>query len=144
VVVNPSLPVANMKVLIALAKSKPRGLNYCTPGPGSSNHMATELFMHVTGTEMVHVAYKGSAPAYAELIAGQTQVFFSTMPRRFACEIGPAPGTGRHIRQTCRHLPRNPHSGEAVSRVTRLSTGRGLVAPKGTPPAIVQKLNAPS
>jgi tripartite-type tricarboxylate transporter receptor subunit TctC len=80
VVVNPSFPPKNIKELIALAKAKPGSINYCTPGMGSSVHMTAELFKYMTGIDMVHVPYKGSAPALIELIAGQTQISFSTMP----------------------------------------------------------------
>lgn len=142
VVVNPSLPVANLKELIALAKSKPRGLNYCTPGLGSSNHMATELFMHVTGTEMVHVAYKGSAPAYTELIAGQTQLFFSTMPPAVPhVKSGRLRALAVTSAKRAAIVPEIPTVAEAGVPGYEVEHWQGLVVPKATPLAIVQKLN---
>jgi tripartite-type tricarboxylate transporter receptor subunit TctC len=77
--INPALPVRSVTDLIALAKSKPGTLNYASAGIGSSLHMTAELFKYATGTDIVHVAYKGGAPAITDLIAGQTQLIFSTM-----------------------------------------------------------------
>ena len=79
-VVNPSLPAKSVQELIALAKARPGQLNYASAGQGSSLHMTGEIFKLATGTNLVHVAYKGSAPALTDLIGGQVQIMFGTMP----------------------------------------------------------------
>jgi len=79
-VVHPSLPVAGVGQLVALAKNKPGALNYGSPGNATIPHLAAELFGSVTSTRMVHVAYKGAGPALTDLIAGHIQVMFPTLP----------------------------------------------------------------
>jgi tripartite-type tricarboxylate transporter receptor subunit TctC len=79
-VVHPALQAKSVKELIALARSRPGSLNYGSAGAGSSLHMTGELFKYVTHLNIVHVAYKGTAPALTDLIAGQVQMVFSTMP----------------------------------------------------------------
>ena len=76
---HPSVPVKNVKEFIALAKAQPGKLNFATGGIGASDHMATELFMSMTGVKMVHVPYKGGGPAIVDLIAGNVDLGFSTM-----------------------------------------------------------------
>ena len=79
-VVNPKLPVKNLADFIALAKSKPGALNYATGGVGSAAHLAMEYFKLATGTDIVHVPYKGTAPALADLIGGQVSVTMTGLP----------------------------------------------------------------
>jgi len=79
-VVNPQLPVKSVQELIALAKSKPGKLNYATAGNGSSNHLSMEMFKSMAGVDIVHVPYKGSAPAVTDLIGGQVDVMFDNVP----------------------------------------------------------------
>jgi len=83
-VVHPSSPFRSVKELIAHAKSNPGKLNYASPGIGSPNHLGTELFQSMANIEMVHVAYRGGGPASADLIAGQVQLMFSSMPAMMA------------------------------------------------------------
>ena len=78
--IHPSLPVKNLKELIALAKSKPAQLNFGTAGMASSNHMAGELFMHMAGVKLNHVPYKGNAPALTDLIGGHVEMIISGVP----------------------------------------------------------------
>ena len=80
VVVNPSLPVKSVTELIAYAKANPRKVNFASGGAGGPDHMAAEYFKLVTGTEMLHVPYRGLGPALADLIGGQVQLIFATMP----------------------------------------------------------------
>lgn len=80
VVVHPSLPVKNIRELIALAKAKPGQINYGSTGTGGYNHLATELFRHMAGINIVHVPYKGVAPALTDLIGGHTQLVFTSLP----------------------------------------------------------------
>lgn len=79
-VVHPSLPVKNVEDLIKLAKAKPGELNFASAGTGNVTHLAAELFRSMTATNMVHVPYKGSAPAIVDLMAGQVTMYFDTMP----------------------------------------------------------------
>jgi tripartite-type tricarboxylate transporter receptor subunit TctC len=80
VVVNPHVPATDLKSLIALATSKPGSLNYASQGNGSNGHMTGELFRQLAGVEIVHVPYKGSAPAVTDLIGGQVQLMFDNLP----------------------------------------------------------------
>ena len=79
VVVHPSVPATNIKELIALARAKPGTLNYASGGAGTANHIAGELFKYMTGTDIVHVPYKGGGPALADVVGGQVQLLFNTM-----------------------------------------------------------------
>ncbi|HWV91753.1 MAG TPA: tripartite tricarboxylate transporter substrate-binding protein, partial [Burkholderiales bacterium] len=79
-VANPSVPFNDVKGLIAYAKANPGKLNYASTGNGTSNHLSFELFKSMTGTQVTHVPYKGSAPAVTDLIAGQVQVMFDNTP----------------------------------------------------------------
>jgi tripartite-type tricarboxylate transporter receptor subunit TctC len=78
-VVHPSVPAQNVRELIALAKSKPGGLSYASPGSGTSGHLAAELFKSLAGVFIVHIPYKGAAPALQDLMGGQTQMLFDTV-----------------------------------------------------------------
>ncbi|MBN8944762.1 MAG: tripartite tricarboxylate transporter substrate binding protein [Rhizobiales bacterium] len=80
VVVNPAVPATTLAELIALAKAKPDGLTYGSQGNGSNGHLNGELFKQMTGTSMVHVPYRGSAPAVSDLIGGQIQLLFDNLP----------------------------------------------------------------
>ena len=77
---HPSLPVRNLKDLIALAKSQPRNLNYSSGGIGTSNHVAAELFGYLAGVKLTHVAYKGGGPAFTALIGGEVHIMFAAAP----------------------------------------------------------------
>ncbi|WP_170849897.1 MULTISPECIES: tripartite tricarboxylate transporter substrate binding protein [unclassified Beijerinckia] len=80
VVVHPSVPAATIAELVALTKAKPGSLNYASQGNGSNGHLNGEMFRQMTGADMVHVPYKGSAPAVADLIGGHVQVMFDNLP----------------------------------------------------------------
>ena len=79
-VVHPSLPVKNIRELIALAKAKPGAINYGSTGTGGYNHLASELFAHMAGIRIVHVPYKGVAPALTDLMGGHTQLVMTSLP----------------------------------------------------------------
>ena len=79
-VVNPSFPARTVPELIAYAKANPRKINFASGGAGGPDHMAAEYFKLVTGTEMLHVPYRGLGPALTDLIGGQVQLIFATMP----------------------------------------------------------------
>lgn len=82
-VVHPSVPAQNVRELIALAKSKPGGLSYASPGSGTSGHLAAELFKSLAGVFIVHIPYKGAAPALQDLMGGQTQMLFDTLAQSY-------------------------------------------------------------
>ncbi|MPS28125.1 tripartite tricarboxylate transporter substrate binding protein [Pigmentiphaga sp.] len=79
-VVNANLPVKNVKELVALAKSRPGGLSYASGGPGGSTHLSTELFKSMTGTDILHIPYKGNAPSIADLSSGQVDMTIGPIP----------------------------------------------------------------
>jgi hypothetical protein len=80
-VVHPSLPVKNVKELVALAKAHPGKLNFASPGVGTPNHLGIELLQVMAGVKFTHVPYKGGAPALIDLVAGQVQLFWSSTPQ---------------------------------------------------------------
>ncbi len=84
ILVNPQVPARTLPELIALLKSQPGKMSFGSPGVGSTSHMASQLFMQLTGTEMVHVPYKGSGPAMTDLIGGQINVMTDALPSSLA------------------------------------------------------------
>ncbi len=140
---NTKLPVSNVGDLIALAKQKPGSLTYASSGIGGSPHLAGELFMLMTGTKFVHVPYKGASPGNADLVAGQVDFTFNTLPPllQFAKSgrIKPLAVTGRKRASSLPDVPTIEESGVKGYDVT---TWYGILAPAGTPPAVVSKLNA--
>ena len=140
--VHPSIPAKNVRELIALAKAQPDKLNFATGGMGASDHMATELFMSMTGTRMVHVPYKGGGPAIIDLIAGNVDLGFSTM----ATAIGPIKtGRLRALGVTSGKrfelLPDVPTIAEGGVKGYESVAWYGLFAPTGTPGDIIKRLN---
>jgi tripartite-type tricarboxylate transporter receptor subunit TctC len=141
-VVNPSLPVHDVKALIALAKQKPGALNYASPGVGTSLHLAGELFKLDTGTDIVHVAYKGGGQAQTDVIGGQVQMMFNVLPSALPLVQGgklrALAVTGPRRAESLPDVPTMIESG--VPGYTAL-TWNGLLAPAGTPPEVIAKLN---
>ena len=141
-VVNPSVAAKSVKELIALAKAKPGTLNYASAGQGSSLHLTGEIFKLATGTDLVHVAYKGSAPALTDLIAGQVQIMFGTMPATLpqvkAGKLRALGVSGAKRSAAASDVPTIAESGVPGFEVLNWY---GIVAPSKTPAAIVQKLN---
>ena len=140
--VNPSLPTKTLPEFLTYARANPGKLNMASPGNGSVPHIAGELFKLMAGIEMVHVPYRGGAPALTDLMGGQVQVAF----------MGPAASLSfikaekiRALAVTSESraavLPDIPAAGEVVSGY-EASQWFGIVAPKGTAPDIVKKLNA--
>ena len=142
-VVNPALPVTTVKALIAYAKSKPRQLNYATVGQGSPIHLAMALFQSRTGTEMVHVPYKGSAPAVTDLLAGQVQLMFNSMPTVLPhVKSGKLRALAAGSAQRSKTVPDIPTVAESGVPGFEAVTWSGLVAPAKTPAGVVNKLSA--
>ena len=142
-VVHPSVPAKDVKEFIALAKAKPGQLNYASSGPGTPYHMAGELFKAMTGTDIVHVPYKGSGEARNGVIGGHVQMMFdaiTTMAENARAGQVRALGTTGTKRSTV--LPEVPTIAEASVPGYEATIWLGLMAPAGTPKPIVDKLNA--
>jgi len=139
--VNPELPVHSVKELIALAKAKPGELNYASAGVGSFQHLGGELFKLLAGVDIVHVPFRGGGPAMVDVIGGHTKIMFSsliqTTPHVKTGQLR-ALGTGGTKRNPV--LPDVPTIGETVPGY-EANNWWGMLAPAGTPPAIVEKLN---
>jgi tripartite-type tricarboxylate transporter receptor subunit TctC len=141
-VINPSVPANNAKELIAYAKANPGKLSYGSAGTGTAHHLIGEQFNLLAGVDIVHVPYKGSAPAIADLMGGQVQVMYDTiasaLPHIKAGKVRPlavAPG------KRSAALPDIPTLSEAALPGFDVTTWFGALAPAKTPPEIVAKLN---
>ena len=142
-VVHPSVPAKTLAEFIALAKAQPGKLNYASSGPGTPYHMAGELFKAMAGVDIVHIPYKGSSGARTDVIGGQVQMMFdavTTMTEHVKAGQVRALGTTGKARSSV--LPDVPTIAEAGVPGYEATIWIGLVAPKGTPPAIVNRLNA--
>jgi tripartite-type tricarboxylate transporter receptor subunit TctC len=141
VVVNPSVPVKTIPELIAYAKANPGKLNMASSGNGSTIHMSGELFKMLTGTNMVHVPYRGGAPALTDTISGQVQVMFDNIPT-CAEHVKSGKLRGLAVTSTARSevLPDLPTVADFLPGY-EASAWYGLAAPKGTPPEIIETLN---
>jgi len=139
--VHPSVPVRTVPEFIAYAKANPGKLNFASAGIGNSTHMAGELFKMMTGVNIVHVPYRGSAPALSDLLGGQVQVMFDLMPSSIdhirARELRALAVTTRTRLEA---LPDIPTVGEFVPGYEVITVG-GIGVPKGTPAEIIDKLN---
>ncbi|HEX2654038.1 MAG TPA: tripartite tricarboxylate transporter substrate binding protein [Xanthobacteraceae bacterium] len=141
-VVHPSVPAKDLKEFIALAKSKPGSLNYASSGPGTPYHMAGELFKTMSGTDIVHVPYKGSAGARNDVIGGQVHMMLdaiTTMAPNIKAGQVRALGTTGSKRSSV--LPDVPTISEAGVKDYDATIWLGIMAPKGTPKPIVDRLN---
>ena len=140
--VNPSVPARTIQELIALAKAKPGQLNYASAGNGTGPHLAGEMLKNMAKIEIVHIVYKGAAPAMVDLMAGQVQMFFQTGPGSLAQihagKIRPLAVTGA---ARSPQLPELPTMIESGMPGFEANGWNGLVAPAGTPKAIIAKLS---
>ena len=141
-VVNPDVPVHSLKELIAYCKSQPGKINFASSGYGAAAHLSGELFKAEAHVDIVHVPYKGAAPALQDVIAGHDQMMFATA----ASVVGHIrSGKVRAIAVTTLKrtaiLPDLPTMDEAGLKGFDASTWHGLVAPTGTPPEIIAKLH---
>jgi tripartite-type tricarboxylate transporter receptor subunit TctC len=142
-VVHPSLPVHSVKELIALARAKPNALNYASSGSGAAAHLSAELFKSMTHTQMVHVPFKGAAPALTDVLAGNCQLIFAT-----SLSVQPYIRSGRlralavTTAKRARGNPELPTVAEAGVPGFEANTWHGIVAPAHTPQPIVDRLNA--
>jgi tripartite-type tricarboxylate transporter receptor subunit TctC len=142
-VVNPQLPVKSVAELIALAKSKPGSLSYASTGNGSSNHISMELFKSLAGVDIVHIPYKGSAPAVTDLLGGQVMLMFDNVPNVLPqVKAGKLRALAASGAKRTALAPDIPTVAEAGVPGYELTVWFGLVAPAGTPREVIQKLNA--
>ena len=139
--VHPSLPVSDVKGLIALAKQKPRQLSFGSGGVGNVTHLAMELFASMAGIEMVHVPYKGGAPSVIGLVSGEVQLLFTSIPGALAqISAGKVKPLGVSISQRSSALPNVPTIDEAGLRGYYAASWYGLLLPAGVPRAAVDAL----
>ena len=142
-VVHPSVPAKNVAELIALAKARPGKINYASSGNGTPYHMAGELFKYMAGIDMTHVPYKGSSGARTDIVGGQVDVMFdaettmAVMSREGKVRALASTGLTRSA-----NLPDMPTVSESGVPKYEATIWLGLMAPKGTPPEIVNRLNA--
>lgn len=141
-VVHPSLPAGNLKEFIDYAKAQSGKINFASPGVGTPNHLGMELLKSMTGADFVHVPYKGGGPAVVDLIAGRTQAIFSGIP-----QVLPHIKAGR-LKPIATGHPTRVRSWPDLQPIADTlpgfnnTTWYGLLAPAGTPRAIVNRLNA--
>ncbi len=141
-VVPSGSPARSAEELVALAKSKPTGLNYASQGVGSGGHILAEMLRLNSGAPLVHVPYRGAGPAVVDLAAGNVDLLFSS----YVSAIGQVQGgklrvLGWTSTKRSPAIPEVPTMAEAGYPGTELEVWQGIVAPLGTPPAIVKKLN---
>ena len=143
VVVHPSLPVKSVKELVTLAKAKPGVINYASNGAGGSSHLAVELFNMMTATKMLHVPYKGLAPALTDLLSGEVQVMFSSavamLPQVRAGRLRAIAMTGNKRSSA---IPDIPTVAEAGVKGYETGSWYGVVVPAGTPKYAIDKLSS--
>jgi len=139
--ITSSIPAKTVSEFIAYAKANPGKVSMASGGSGSASHIGGEFFKMRTGVEMVHVPYRGGAPALADLIGAQVQVMFSPLPESLgAIKAGQVRALAVTTAQRSQALPEVPTVGESVPGF-EISTWQGIGAPKGTPADIVERLN---
>lgn len=142
-VVNPQLPVKNLQELITYARTNPDKLSYASSGAGAPQRMAAEIFRKEASVGMLHIPYKGSGPAMTDLVGGQVNLMFETVP---AAQPFIKSGQLRALAVTTptriSMLPESPTTAEAGLPALDVSSTFGVLAPAGTPAAIVEHLNA--
>lgn len=142
-VVSDGFPAHSVKELIALAKSKPGEINFASAGNGSGQHLSMELFKLMTGTNLTHVPYRGAAPAYTDVISGRTPVFFDNLASALGqIKSGKVRALAVTGTERSKLLPDVPTVAEAGVPGYQNYVWFGLWAPKKTPQAIIEKLNA--
>jgi tripartite-type tricarboxylate transporter receptor subunit TctC len=141
-VAHPSVPAKNLSELLALARAKPGTINYGSSGPGSNYHMAGELLKNLTGIDIVHVPYKGSTGARNDILSGQVQILFDSVPTMAPMiKAGLVRALGTTGKTRSPTLPDVPTIAEAGVPNFNATLWVGFMAPAGTPEAIVGKLN---
>jgi tripartite-type tricarboxylate transporter receptor subunit TctC len=141
--VHQSVPARDVREFIALAKSRPRTLNFGSPGTGTGSHLAGELFKFMSGTDTVHVPYKGSGPALSDLLGGQIQFIFGTILSTFPhVKGGRLRALGVSSLKRAAALADVPTIAEAGVPGYSATSWNGVLVPTGVPQPILRKLNA--
>jgi len=142
-VVNPDLPVTSVGELIQYAKAHPGRINFASAGNGTTSHLAGELFRSMTGIDIVHVPYRGGALAAADVVGGQVQMMIDVMPNVAPlAKDGKLRGLAVTTARRFPSAPEYPTIAESGVPGFEVSAWDGILAPAGTPPAVVDKLNA--
>ena len=142
-VVHPRTGFATLKDLIAAAKARPKGMNYASSGPGTPYHMAGELFKTMAGVDITHVPYKGSSGARTDVLGGQVEMMFDAVPTmQQNIAAGKLKALATSGRQRSAVLPEVPTLAEAGVPGYESTIWLGLMAPAGTPRAVLTRLNA--
>jgi tripartite-type tricarboxylate transporter receptor subunit TctC len=140
--VNADVPVRSVADVITLAKARPGELSYCSAGVGGAPHLAGELFKSLTETELLHVPYRGSGPAVADLVAGRITMMFDAIPSLLPfINAGKLRALAAASPQRNRLLPDVPSFAELGYPAMDIALWYGVAAPSGTPAPIVQRLN---
>ena len=143
VVVNAAVPARTIEEFAALAKSQPGKLNYGTAGAGTAHHLIGEMFKLRAGVDLQHIPYKGSAPAVADLLGGQVQVMFDTVTSGLPqVKAGKTRALAVTTAKRSAALPDVPTLSETILPGFDVGTWFGILAPTGTPPAIIEKIRA--
>lgn len=141
-VVNPAIPVKNLAEFLAWAKVQKNGINYATPGAGSPHHLATELFRNKTGLNLVHVPYRGAAPAVQDVAGGQLPfMFVDTASGMGFINGGRLRAIGIASPRRVKNFESIPTLDEQGLKGFEAYAWQGLAAPAGTPPEVIAKLN---
>jgi tripartite-type tricarboxylate transporter receptor subunit TctC len=139
---HPSVPVHSVKQLIALAKSKPDAINFSSAGNASANHLATAKFMHMSGTKLTHVPYKGGGPAVISLVSGETSMLFATIPSAIEhIKVGRLRALAVSRAQRNSALPDVPTVAESGVPGYEAIEWNGVMVPAGTPPAAIRRIH---
>jgi tripartite-type tricarboxylate transporter receptor subunit TctC len=142
-VINPNVPAHSVQELVALAKQEPGKLTFASAGLGGSTHLAGELFKSMTGTDILHVPYKGGSPAAVDLLSGRVTMYFATMPSVMGyIRAGKLRALAVTSLKRSEIAPEYPTLDEEGLKGFRETSWIGLMAPAGTPQSVVDKLNA--
>lgn len=143
VVVNPTLPVKTFQELVAYGKANPNKLNFASSGPGAPQRLAAEIMIDTTGVKMVHIPYKGSGPAMVDLVGGQVNMMIETVPAALGfVKTGQLRALAVTTAERISMLPEIPTTAEVGHPAIEVSSMFGVLAPAGTPAAIITQLNA--
>lgn len=142
-VAHPSLPARNVKELITLARARPGAVSYATPGNGSAAHLSMEMFRSMSGTQLLHVPYRGAPPALADVISGQVSVYMGTVPSSLPLvRAGRLKVLATSGRVRSRVIPDVPTVSESGLEGYEVSTWYGVLVPAGTPAALIGRIHA--
>jgi tripartite-type tricarboxylate transporter receptor subunit TctC len=137
------VPARSVKELVAFAKTKPGQLNYSSSGVGGTSHLSGEVFSNATGINIVHIPYKGAGPAMTALLSGEAQIMMATAPVALAqMKANRVRALGVSSRQRTALAPGLPTIGEGGFPGVETDTWYGMIAPAGTPNAIVMRINS--